>query len=229
MKKWIKEFNVYLGILGSSLTLISFNNEYKISPLLKELKKSNNILDLLKEKEKLVEDMDKQNFQELRKTIEYHINKLKDQNNNNNIVDYHVRELNISFTNIKNNLNNLFSFFDPENNKENFIGDNGIFDSFKYFLDQWNEMLSGLTIIELGALSHLLIGITILILLFNIIFIIYSDFFIKYFQLEEKYPRLGILLKIRRKFNNFYIVVNFILIIYLLLLVIYVNYSIFFS
>ena len=114
-------------------------------------------------------------------------------------------------------------------NKNDFINDNGIFDSFQYFLYQWNEMLSGLTLRELGALSHLLVGITILILLFNIIFIIYSDFFIKYFQLEEKYPRLGIFLKIRRKFNNFYIVVNFILIIYLLLLVIYVNYSIFFS
>jgi len=56
--------------------------------------------------------MDKQKFfKNYERTIEYHINKLKDQNNNNNIVDYHVRELNISFTNIKNNLNNLFSFF----------------------------------------------------------------------------------------------------------------------
>ena len=47
-----------------------------------------------------------------------------------------------------------------------------------------------------------------------------------YYKLEEKYPRLAKWIKLRRKFQHYYIGLNILLISVTLLFVLYVNYTI---
>ena len=127
MNKWIKEFSTYIGILDSTITAIGSNEDYK-SLLFKQLNKANLILDYLEKKENIIKKMDElyfhfvspkgvenANLQDLRNTIEHHINKLKIQNDNNFAkADYHVQELNNLFSKINNNLNDISSLFNSE-------------------------------------------------------------------------------------------------------------------
>ena len=66
----------------------------------------------------------------------------------------------------------------------------------------------------------------ILILIINIISIIYSDFLLNYFKIEEKFPRLGRIIKYRILFQQYYLIINLLLIILTLLATIFINYAI---
>ena len=116
------------------------------------------------------------------------------------------------------------------NNNNNFIpwgnGSENILETLRQLKDNWLEFFSTLTIEQQGAIAHLLASISILLCLFSIIIIVYSDILIKYFKIEEKYPRLGKFIKIRRLFQQYYLFYNFTLIIIVLFLLIYVNFSI---
>jgi len=50
-----------------------------------------------------------------------------------------------------------------------------------------------------------------------------SDFLINYFQLEDKYPKLSTLLKLRRKFQNYNLILNFSLIFIFLFALLYAD------
>lgn len=89
-------------------------------------------------------------------------------------------------------------------------------------------MLSNLSTEQLGALSHLLAAIFILFCVFSIIIVIYGEFLLNYFKLEEKYPKLGRIIKLRRIFQQYYLFINFIFIIITLLAIIFINYTILF-
>ena len=122
--------------------------------------------------------------------------------------------------------NSKWHTFNYELNIKNFIGDgDNLFDIIKSAYDSWMNMLSALTLFQLGSLAHLLSAVFILMCLFNVIVIIYSDMLLIYFKLEEKYPLIGKFIRLRRKFQHFYLFVNLLLIIITLLAVIFVNYT----
>ena len=110
--------------------------------------------------------------------------------------------------------------FNNISNFNNFVSD---------ILNDYKEYLSTLTVIEQGALGHLLASIFLFLCLTNIMSIIYGDLLIRYLKLEEKFPKLAKYIQLRRKFQQYYLFLNFILIISTLLLIFYVNASIFFK
>lgn len=104
-------------------------------------------------------------------------------------------------------------------NARNNLWDGNIFDNINSFYSQ-------LTFEQLWAVSHICACIFIFILLFNIITIIYSDYLLKYFKIEDKYPRLGRIIRLRRLFQQYYLVINILLIIITLLATIFINFAI---
>ena len=99
-------------------------------------------------------------------------------------------------------------------------------DSFKEFLNEWNAFISTLTLEQLGALAHLLSAISIFFCLSSIITIIYSNMLLNYFKIEEKFPRLARYIRIRQKFQQYYLFINFLIIILILLALIFINYTV---
>jgi hypothetical protein len=116
-----------------------------------------------------------------------------------------------------------------QNGFNNFLPSNNFFDSISNFFTNWNNMLSNLSILELSSLVHLLGAITILLFVINVMTIVYADYLIVRFKLEDKYPKLAKYIKIRRLFQQFYLAIDFCIIITVLLSVIYVNYVALFS
>ena len=47
------------------------------------------------------------------------------------------------------------------------------------------------------------------------------------FKIEEKYPKIGRIIQLRRKFQNYYLIKNILLIVITLLPIIYLNYNIY--
>jgi hypothetical protein len=104
--------------------------------------------------------------------------------------------------------------------------DNGIIATLKELYEEWNLMLNTLTLEQLGALAHLICSVTMLLCLISILVIVYSDFFLVYLKIEEKFPRIGKIIKLRRKFQQFYLFINFTIIFLFLIAIIFVNYTV---
>lgn len=122
--------------------------------------------------------------------------------------------------------NTLIELHNVVFDKTNKLVSNGLA-PIKDLMEKWNLFISQLTLEQLGAVAHILSSILILFCLSTIIMIIYSDYLIKYLNLELKYPRLARYIKIRRTFQQYYLFINFMLIIVTLFAVIFVNLTIF--
>lgn len=77
-----------------------------------------------------------------------------------------------------------------------------------YNLDNWNKFLKTLSHDQVGALANLLFSQVILSASISIFFIYYGDVLINRFNLEIKYPKLAKLISLRRKFQQYYLLVN---------------------
>ena len=88
-------------------------------------------------------------------------------------------------------------------------------------------MLSNLSTAQMGALAHILFGISLYYIVMNIASAYYGDKLIIYFKLEEKYPRLAKWIKYRRVYQNYNIGYNLILILAISGYMVFVNISVF--
>ena len=91
-------------------------------------------------------------------------------------------------------------------------------------LQEWLETLSGL---QLFAFSIVCFNGLILNALLSILFILYGDFLIRYFKLEERYPKLAKFIQIRRKLQNFSIKYNLVVIFFSTLPPLYASFLVF--
>ena len=57
--------------------------------------------------------------------------------------------------------------------------------------------------------------------------IVYANFLLDKLKIEEKFPRIGKILRVRSKFVHFNLFINFSLVIFTLLGILYVNYLVF--
>jgi hypothetical protein len=96
------------------------------------------------------------------------------------------------------------------------------------FISMYQDYLSTLTLAQTGALVHIIVSLFIFFCLFTIIGIFYGDTLIRYLNLEEKYPKLARFIQLRRKFQQYYFILNMFLIFIALSSIIYVNLLIFF-
>lgn len=100
---------------------------------------------------------------------------------------------------------------------------NNFTDLFHGIIEEWNNLLHSLTLEQLAILSNTLVAFLVLTCLINIILIIYSDFLITFFKLEERFPKLAKFIQLRRKFQRFYMSLFFSISIIALIIVIYLN------
>jgi hypothetical protein len=90
-------------------------------------------------------------------------------------------------------------------------------------LSWFYDYLNSLTLLEESALLHIFIFIFILLTLFNLISILFVNEIIKYFKLEDKHPYLNKVLTLRLKFQKYYLILNFIILILVCLGALFLN------
>jgi hypothetical protein len=97
---------------------------------------------------------------------------------------------------------------------------------FSLNLDSYYAYLDSLSLLEEAALLHIFIFLFILLTLFNLISILFVNEIIKYFKLEDK-PYLNKVLTLRLKFQKYYLIWNFIILILICLGALFLNLFIF--
>lgn len=115
------------------------------------------------------------------------------------------------------------------NNGKNFWGGSNPsswIDTYKEILNEWYAYMSTLTLEQLGALAHLFSAFSILFSLISIITIVYSNMLLEFFKIEEKFPKLARYIRIRQKFQQYYLFLNFLIIILILLALIFINFTV---
>ena len=106
-------------------------------------------------------------------------------------------------------------------------GSKQFLDNLMVLIQNIQEFVSSLSFLQTFTFLNIGIGLLILYSLLSLITIFYSDFLINYLNLENKYPKLGKFIKIRKKFQQYYFLLHVIIIIMLVFLLIYVNYLMF--
>jgi hypothetical protein len=75
--------------------------------------------------------------------------------------------------------------------------------------DSFYDYLNSLSLLELSALYHILVLLTIAIISFNVLSAVLGNEIIKFFKLEESFPKLTTILRLRLKFQKYYLTLNF--------------------
>jgi hypothetical protein len=102
-----------------------------------------------------------------------------------------------------------------------------IFNNIQVIIKSYKLYLNTLSLEQLGALAHILTATTLLFFIWSLVSIYFADYFLNYLKIEEKYPKLSKFMKIRRKFQNYYFILNSIIIFIGLIIIIYMNLLIF--
>ena len=119
----------------------------------------------------------------------------------NDLLENNIQEINSKIDQNIKNINDI--------NKEvniDYIKKSSIFSSnldIQIFLDSLSKE-------ELLAFSGLLLNGLVLNYVISIIFILYGDYLIKRFDLENKYPKLAKFIKIRRQLQNYFLKICFV-------------------
>jgi hypothetical protein len=90
-------------------------------------------------------------------------------------------------------------------------------------LESFYKYLNSLNLIELSALYHILVLVAIAFLSLNILSAVLGNEIIKYFKLEENFPKLSAFLRLRLKFQKYYLTLSFSLIFLLIFASIQIN------
>jgi hypothetical protein len=102
---------------------------------------------------------------------------------------------------------------------------NNFVDSFNSLLENYKSFLSTLNVEQLNAIVNFWGLIFLVACLISIAAIFYGDYLIKYFNLEVKYPRLAKFIQLRRKFQLFYLNLNFLAVLLMALYLIWFNFK----
>lgn len=94
-------------------------------------------------------------------------------------------------------------------------------------LDSLYAYLDSLSLLQESALIHVLLFIIIFLTLINIFAALFANEIINYFDLENKYPSISGFLKLRAKFQKFYLTWNILFLLFLILAAILLNIFIF--
>nr|YP_009710616.1 hypothetical protein [Amanita bisporigera]QFZ98565.1 hypothetical protein [Amanita bisporigera] len=187
--------------------------------------------------EGLKNEISKFKFENFKNNLETAMNKYKEQfellknktdevNTTEVKLNSELEALNTQGENIVKIVEEINKLFNDKVDK--FLGDNNLLDLLLNLYNNWMIMLSNLNLHQLIALAHLMSGIFLLYNLFNIIFILFGEFLIDYFKLEEKFPRLAIFIKLRKKLQRYYLILILFMMISILLFMIYTNLAILF-
>ena len=104
-------------------------------------------------------------------------------------------------------------------NIKNFMEDTPIVNT----IEKFKEYLSTLSTIDLCLLMNIFISVFIFTCLVSILLAFYGNYLIEKLSLEEKYPKLSSIIRLRVKLQHYYVIINTIFIVIALILLIYVN------
>jgi hypothetical protein len=124
---------------------------------------------------------------------------------------------------INNSSNSINNYIDNYNNNNN----NSLWENYKEFINSYHDWMLTLSLTKQSAIIHIVNSILILLCLSSLITVFYADSLIKYFKIEEKYPRIAKYISLRRKFQQYYFFFNALLIIVFTIIIFVFNILIF--
>lgn len=80
--------------------------------------------------------------------------------------------------------------------------------------------LDSLGLLEVSAFFHISVLLLIMLITFNIFSVLFGNEIIRYFSLEEKYPKLNSFFRLRQNFQRYYLMLNILAMFIICLLVI---------
>jgi DNA repair exonuclease SbcCD ATPase subunit len=210
------------------------NNKYT-SLLEKNLNKLENEIEIIEDSNNLKKDVEVLE-QKLRKSVEIKRelqNKYSsDENSGDSSINENIKEIIKTDEEIQNmyeSVNNKFdSFINKINTLLNNNNNNKSLASGQY-LDSLQSFFNGLNFEQNLAVVHISGSVFILISLINIISVFYGDKLIIFFELEKRFPKIAKFIQIRRKLQQYYLLINIGLIIIVLIIIIYINVIVFMS
>ena len=143
---------------------------------------------------------------------------ISDQGVEQQVIDF--------FTKLQANSNELREFVDQINEKINSEGLNKNFIG-NFNLDYFTTYLDSLSLLQEAALIHILLFIIILLTLINIFASLFANELLNYFDLEHKFPSISGFLKLRAKFQKYYLSWNIFFLLILIIAAIFLNIFIF--
>jgi hypothetical protein len=175
---------------------------------------------------KIVDDNLKNKLLEQNKLLENDLKKIEDFINNSNTDNSDVTNPN-SFNNeigeiISKNLERvekIKKYLSEIDINKKFFDNN----PFLNIYNDFKEYLSTLSVYELCILTNIFLMIFIFTCLITILFTFYGNYLIEKLSLEQKYPKLSSIIKLRVKLQHYYILTNSLFIFIALVLMGYIN------
>ncbi len=212
-----------LSVFNSANTLLtSKENKAKLEELQNLIQEGNNLnktvinkLELLKADQQLPVDLN--SISSTTENVRNSIDSLT-----NNIAEETIKQATSKFTDI-NSINNFYKSLLEIISKEGGNSSNTNFTIDYNIIETINNFLGNLTPLESLAIMHINASLVILLSLFSIISIFYGEFFIQKFSLETKFPKLAKFIQLRRKFQQFYLLINTLIIFAVMIAITYVD------
>ncbi len=90
-------------------------------------------------------------------------------------------------------------------------------------LNKFYSYLDGLSLHQEGALFNIFVLLVILVTIFSILGVFFGNEIIKYFDLENKYPKLSTFFKVRAKLQRYYLMWNIFILLSLCIFGLFIN------
>jgi Skp family chaperone for outer membrane proteins len=201
------------------------NNKYT-SLLENNLNKLENEREILEESNNLRKDVEVLE-QKLRNSVEIKRDLQTKYSENIEDVNEKIQEVVKTSEEIHNMYESVNNNFDSFINKINTLLNNS--NNKSQYLDSLQSFFDGLNYEQNLAIVHISGSMFILFSLISIISIFYGDKLTIFFDLENRFPKIAKFIQIRRKFQQYYLIINIGLIIIVLLIMIYINIIVFIS
>ena len=115
-------------------------------------------------------------------------------------------------TDSTNNVSNSMNNTGPNDLPPTEVSESSILGSYSEMKEILNNELANLSSEQLGCLTNMIGFIMILGGMTTITLILFGEYIINLFKLEEKYPKLAKYINLRKTFNRYYLIVNIIMI-----------------
>ena len=102
------------------------------------------------------------------------------------------------------NVKDIFNYISESSDSSNTLLPN-------FNLDFLYDYLNSLTLLQESAVFHIAVLLFLGFIIFDILAVLLGNEIIKYFKLEEKYPKLAGIFRLRLKFQKYYLIYNFFL------------------
>ncbi len=231
----------YLSVVSLSLGL--YSHLKNLNKITSELFNERNKLDILNKKyedllknkinenemEKIISNekikllMEDMNLLKSKLTNQNSINESKLENINNDNILEQLSDVNQTFKETNNKIDSFINVIEKYLNSKNNNFTNLFSDSFTTLINDLNNIIHSLTIEQNLALISISASIFILVTMFSIISVFYGDYLINILNLERKYTKLAKIIQIRRKFRQYYLLLNILGIIIMTLIIITIN------